>query len=140
MGGALGLGLTRNSSSSRRAAATLGGAALAGGVASRSQGDRSGMRYTIRVSSGKAIQVVTDQTEIRLGDCVLVEETVSRANVRRKDPSMCDSAPAEVMAEVEEVLQYDANRCDDAKGRLLEATTPEEIQVAMQVMDILCND
>lgn len=140
VGGALGLGLTRNSSSSRRAAATLGGAALAGGVASRSQGDRSGMRYTIRVSSGKAIQVVTDQTEIRLGDCVLVEETGSRANVRRKDPSMCDSAPAEVMAEVEEVLQYDANRCDDAKGRLLEATTPEEVQVAMQVMDILCND
>jgi outer membrane lipoprotein SlyB len=140
VGGALGLGLTRNSSNSRRAAATLGGAALAGGVASRSQGDRSGMRYTIRVSSGKAIQVVTDQTEIRLGDCVLVEETGSRANVRRKDPSMCDSAPPEVMAEVEEVLQYDANRCDDAKGRLLEATTPEEVQVAMQVMDILCND
>jgi len=140
VGGLLGMGLSRNSSSSSRFASTLGGAALGGAAANRSQGDRSAMRYTIRTSAGSVIQVVTDQTEIRLGDCVLVEETGSRANVRRKDPSMCDSTPVEVMAIVEEELQHDATRCDEAKGRLLEASTPEEVQIAMQVMDILCND
>ncbi len=140
VGGALGWGLARNQSSGRQAAAALGGAALGGASASRRQGDRSAMRYTIRIGDGSAIQVVTDQTEIRLGDCVLVEETGNGANVRRKDPSMCQSAPPEVMAQVEDELQHDANRCDEAKGRLFEATTPEEVQVARQVMEILCND
>ena len=46
------------------------------------------MRYTVRTGDGSAIQVVTDQTEIHLGDCVLVEETSNGATVRRKDPSM----------------------------------------------------
>jgi outer membrane lipoprotein SlyB len=140
VGGALGWGLARNQSSGRQAAAALGGAALGGASANRRQGDRSAMRYTVRTGDGSAVQVVTDQTEIHLGDCVLVEETSNGANVRRKDPSMCRTAPPAVMALVEDELQHDADRCDEAMGRLFEATTPEEVQVARQVMEILCND
>jgi hypothetical protein len=98
------------------------------------------MRYTIRTGDGSAIQVVTDQTEIRIGDCVLVEETSNGANVRRKDPAMCQPVSEQVMAQVEDDLQQDASRCDDAKERLFAATTPEEVEIARQVMDILCND
>jgi outer membrane lipoprotein SlyB len=140
VGGALGWGLARNQSSGRQAAAALGGAALGRGSANRRQGDRSATRYTVRTGDGTAIQVVTDQTEIRIGDCVLVEETSNSANVRRKDHAMCQSPTPQVMAAVEPDLQQDANRCDEAKGRLFEATTPEEVQVARQVMEILCND
>jgi outer membrane lipoprotein SlyB len=140
VGGALGWGLARNQSSGRQAAAALGGAALGGASANRRQGDQSAMRYTVRTGDGSVVTVVTDQTEIHLGDCVLVEETSNGANVRRKDPSMCRAAPPEVMALVEDELQHDASRCDDAMGRLFEATTPEEVQVARQVMEILCND
>ena len=36
--------------------------------------------------------------------------------------------------------QAEADRCEQAKERLFAATTPEEVEVARQVMDIMCND
>jgi len=140
IGGALGWGLARNKSSSTQAAAALGGAALGGGATSRAQGQNTAMQYTIRTSVGSAIQVITDQTEIVVGDCVIVEENSKSANVRRKDPSMCKPASSAVMSQVEEEIQEDASQCDAAKQRLFEAKTTEEVEVARQVMEILCND
>ena len=37
-------------------------------------------------------------------------------------------------------LQAEADRCEQAKERLFAATTPEEVDVARQVMEIMCND
>ena len=84
--------------------------------------------------------MITDQSEILVGDCVLVEETGKNANVRRKDPAMCKPASKEVMSQVEEELQEDATQCDAAKQKLFAAKTTEEVEVAKQVMEILCND
>lgn len=140
IGGAVGWALARNKSSGTQAAAALGGAALGGGGTSVAQGENTAIQYTIRTSGGSAIQVITDQTEIVVGDCVLVEETSKSANVRRKDPSMCKPASREVMVQVEEELKEDATQCDAAKQRLFDAKTQEEVDVAKQVMEILCND
>ena len=140
IGGALGWGLARNQSSGRQAAAALGGAALGGGATSKAQGDNKAIQYTIRTSAGSAIQVITDQSEILVGDCVIVEETGNSANVRRKDPAMCKPKPKEVMAQVEEELQEDADQCEAAKKKLFAAKTTQEVDVAKQVMEILCND
>jgi hypothetical protein len=107
---------------------------------SKSQGDNKATQYTIRTSTGSAIQVITDQSEILVGDCVLVEETANSANVRRKDPAMCKPAPKEVMSQVEAELHDDASQCDAAKQKLFAAKTTEEVAVAKQVMEILCND
>ena len=140
LGGALGWGLARNKSSSTQAAAALGGAALGGGATKAAQGANTAIQYTVRTSGGSAIQVVTDQTEIIVGDCVIVEETSKGANVRRKDPAMCRAASNEVMSQVEPELKDDASQCGAAKQRLFEAKTTEEVEVAKQVMEILCND
>jgi len=140
IGGALGWGLARNKSSATQAAAALGGAALGGGATSAAQGDNTAMQYTIKTSAGSAIQVITDQTEIIIGDCVLVEETKNGANVRRKDPAMCKPASPAVMSHVQGEINDDATQCDAAKQRLIDAKTSEEVQVAKQVMDIICND
>jgi S1-C subfamily serine protease len=140
IGGALGWGLARNKSSATQAAAALGGAAIGGGATSAAQGDNTAIQYTVRTSAGSAIQVVTDQTEIIVGDCVIVEETSKGANVRRKDPAMCKTASQEVMSHVEPELKDDASQCDAAKQRLFDAKTTEEVAVAKQVMEILCND
>ena len=139
LGGAAGWALARNQSSGKQAAAALGGAALSGGLTSRSQGDNTAIQYTVQTSAGSAIQVITDQSEIRIGDCVTVEETSNGANVRRSDPGMCTAKP-EVMAQVEDELQEEANECDQAKGRLIAAETTEQVDVARQVVEILCND
>ena len=140
LGGALGWGLARNQSSAKQAAAALGGAALGGGATSAAQGANTAIRYTVRTSGGSAIQVVTDQTEIIVGDCVIVEETSKGANVRRKDPAMCKPASSQVMSHIEGELKDDANQCDAAKQRLFAAKTTQEVEVAKQVMEILCND
>ena len=139
VGGALGWGLARNQSSATQAAAAAAGAGLGAARRNRQHGGTA-MEYMVRTGDGSAVTVVTDQREIRVGDCVVVEETGNGANVRRTDPAACQPASEKVVAEVQDDLEDNANRCDEAKQRLFDATTPEEVEVARQVMDILCNE
>ena len=139
VGGALGWAATRNRSSSSQALGALGGAAAGGAIANRSQGDRTGMQYVIRTGQGSAITVVTDQTEIRIGDCVIVEETSNGANVRRTDPTSCEPESQQAVAELADEMQEEAAECDAAKQELLSATTAEQVDIAQRKMQILCN-
>lgn len=139
LGGAAGWALARNRSSGTQAAAALGGA-LAGGGVQKSRHGGTGMRYTVRTGGGSAIQVVTDQTEVRVGDCVSVEETGDHANIRRVDNDLCSPASPAVHEAVKPELAQDAEMCSQAKERLFEAKTPEDVEVARQIMEALCND
>ncbi len=139
LGGAAGWALARNQSSATQAAAAAAGAGL--GAASRnSRHGGSGMQYVVRTGEGSAVTVVTDQTEVRIGDCVSVEETGDVANIRRVDNDLCAPASPEVVEVVSEELSRDADRCVQAKERLFEAKTPEEVEVARQIMEAFCND
>ena len=140
LGGALGWAATRNKSSAKQAGGAMLGAAAGGGIANRSQGDRTGMQYVIRTGQGSAITVVTDQTQIRIGDCVTVEETSKGANVRRGDPSMCEPASSQAVAELAGEMQEEALECDAAKQELLSASTAEQVDIAQRKMQILCNN
>jgi hypothetical protein len=139
LGGAAGWALARNQSSGRQALGAAAGAGL--GAASRnSRHGGAGMQYTVRTSQGSAITVVTDQTQVRVGDCVSVEETGDVANIRRVDNALCQPVSPQVVEQSIPVLQAEADRCEQAKERLFAATTPEKVEVARQVMDIMCND
>lgn len=139
LGGAAGWALARNRSSGTQAAAALGGALIGSGV-QKSRHGGTGMQYTVRTSAGSAIEVVTDQTEVRVGDCVSVEETGDVANIRRVDNDLCTPASPAVHEAVKPELADDAHRCAEAKERLFEAKTAEEVEVARQIMEALCND
>lgn len=138
LGGAAGWALARNQSSSRQGIAAAAGAGL--GAAAGNARAGTGMQYSVRVADGSTISVVTDQREVRVGDCVSVEETGGTANIRRVDPALCQPASPAVTQQVTPMLQAEADRCEAAKERLFAATTSEEVAVARQVMDILCND
>ena len=97
------------------------------------------MQYVIRTGQGSAITVVTDQTEIRIGDCVIVEETSNGANVRRTDPTSCEPESQQAVAELADEMQEEAAECDAAKQELLSATTAEQVDIAQRKMQILCN-
>jgi alanyl-tRNA synthetase len=84
--------------------------------------------------------VVTDQTEIRIGDCVVVEETGSTANVRRVTPLTCESASANARQELQDSFAQEATECYNAKQKLIEATTTDELDLARRKMEILCAD
>ena len=139
LGGAAGWALARNQSSAGQALGAAAGAGLGAASQNRRHGG-TGMQYTVRTSQGSAVSVVTDQTQVRVGDCVSVEETGNVANIRRVDSALCQPVSPQVVEQSTPTLQAEADRCEQAKERLFAATTPEEVEVARQVMDIMCND
>ncbi|HJY75685.1 MAG TPA: hypothetical protein VKE95_03590 [Burkholderiales bacterium] len=118
------------------AGAALGG--IAGGVAG---GDRTGMQFTVALASGSSVRVVTDQREIRVGDCVAVERVGQGANIRRVSAQHCEPAYARVVqtAEVNGAAKAAAIRCEEAKQELAEATTIEAAELAIRKIELLCN-
>lgn len=140
IGGALGLLSAGGKSSSKKATNTIIGAASGGAIAGVAQGSRNGVAYTVRTGAGTTIRVITDQTEIRIGDCVVVEETGSTANVRRVTSTMCESGSAQAVAELQDSFQQEATECHNAKQQLVDAKSAEELDLARRKMEILCAD
>lgn len=139
--------LAYHTTGSKRSSSTKWGRAAAGAVAGGAiararEGDLSGKLYTVDLGSGRSIQVVSDQTEIKQGDCVIVEEAKDQANVRRADPTACEPESEPVMAssDVQEELQEEASECLAAKEEMLAAETDEQFNLAQRKMDIFCND
>ena len=142
-GGILGYATTSSHrSSSRRARNTILGAAAGGIIAGRAQGDLNGMEYTVEIASGGRITVVTDQTEIKIGDCVNVEQAGSgTANVRRVSSALCEAAASNAVdADIQQRLSESADMCLAAKERLLDAETDAQIEAAIRRVNILCDE
>ena len=137
VGGTIGLATGGSSGYKRRRNAAIGTAAgaVVGSAASTSQ---MGMMYTVETAGG-AIKVVTDQTEIHMGDCVMVEETSQGANIRRADPAVCMPESKEAAADLQDEFQEEAAECAAAKTELAAAKTDAELDRALMKIDILCN-
>ena len=139
VGGAVGYGLTRNKSSSKKAAATVAGAAVGGAAKKKSEGSREARQYEVQTNSG-IIVIISDQTEIQVDDCVVVENPGStNANIRRVDATYCDPASADVVAELQDEMMEEAQECATAKRELAVADTEAAFDRAMRKVEILCN-
>ncbi len=90
-------------------------------------------------ASGSSIVVISDQTEIQLGDCVTVEQVGNAANIRRQDPVACEAAGKAAVAAIQEELIEDANECAAVKQQIVDAKTKDEIEMATAKAKILCN-
>ena len=139
VGGAFGAALTSSSKSSsrRRQNAVIGGVI---GAASGAAKRQTGRRYSVRTNDGTVIQIVTEQTEIRVDDCVFVEEAGGRANIRRAALSACEVASQPIMNEpdIQAELQEEAAECAVAKEGLINSETDEEMDFAVRKIQILC--
>jgi hypothetical protein len=138
VGGTVGL-LTGGSSGYKRRRNAAIGAAAGGLLGAAGSTQQMGMMYTIETASG-AIKVVTDQTEIHMGDCVVVETVDGRANVRRVNREVCDPAAQEVVEELSQEFQEEAAECASARAELATAKTDAEFDRALMKVDILCNN
>ena len=139
VGGALGLASAGGKSSSTKARNALIGAAAGGAVAGGAQGHQKGMLYDVDIGTGK-IQVVSDQREIRTGDCVAVEKAGDTANVRRVSADYCNAANASAVQSVAGEARKDAEECATAKQQLVDATTTQAAELAGRKISLLCND
>jgi hypothetical protein len=143
VGGIVGLAATSsNRSTSRRIRNTAIGAGTGALIARGAQGNLDGMQYTIEVGPGSRITVVTDQTQVRVGDCVNVEQAGSgTANVRRVSEGLCEALFAnEVDEELQAYMTREADMCLQAKERLMDAETDEAFETAMRRVKFLCDD
>lgn len=141
VGGAFGAALTRSSKGSGRRDKNVALGAILGGTAAAAS-RRPGRLYTVRTNEGTMIQIATEQTEIRVDDCVFVEETRGSANIRRAPQSACQPEAAAVMNEPEMVaeMQEEASECAAAKQELINADSDAAIERAVQKVKLLCYD
>jgi hypothetical protein len=140
VGGALGLASASGKSSGKKARNAIVGAAATGAVAGAAQGSQKGALYQIDVGSGGVVQVVSDQREIRPGDCVAVEKAGDTANVRRVSAANCDKTNEAAVKAVAGEARKDAEECSAAKQQLVDATTSQEADLAGRKIALLCND
>lgn len=140
LGGTLGYATTSSSrSSSSKRKNTAIGAIAGAGVANRAQGDRSAAQYTVETQGSTAV-IISDQTEIVVGDCVVVENAGSNnANIRRVDQTLCEPESAEVVEALAEDMMEEAEECVSAKQELADAQDDAAFDRAIRKVEILCN-
>lgn len=139
IGGTLGLARARATGARSRAANTLVGAGMGGALASAAQGSREGMSYTVAKLNGSTMRIVTDQREIREGDCVVIERAGQTANIRRTSDAYCDTAYQAAISDVMDEVRAQAARCARAKQELTDAATDDEANLAVRKIELLCN-
>jgi len=90
-------------------------------------------QYTVRLSTGATLIVNSDQNDLIVGDCVVVEQG-EYTNVRRVSSINChlDQQPAHHVAA--------ANNCQKAKDELNHAKTDDDIEQAVIKVRTLCED
>jgi hypothetical protein len=139
IGGAIGLYSGKGKSSGTKFRRTAAGAVVGGATASAVQGSRDAREYQVRTASG-VIVIISDQTEIDVDDCVVVETpSKGNANIRRVANTYCDPASAEVVAELQDEMQEEAEECLMAKQELATADTDEAVDRALRKISILCD-
>ncbi len=137
IGLALGSGKNRKSSQKRAVVGTAAGA-----IAGSAKQNPAGMQYNVRTGDNTILSVVTDQREIRLGDCVDVEQSGGSANIRRMPYTACQPASKAVLEDpaIKQEMQHEAAECLEAKEQVLAAETETEVNVAVAKMSIFCDD
>lgn len=105
------------------------GAGIQGSATSGTQ-----QQYTVKLKSGSTTIINTEQLEIRIGDCVSIEQG-THANIRRVSSVYCETETAVPAHHVAA-----SNDCEKAKDMLIAAETDEDTTLAAKKIRILCED
>lgn len=136
IGGALGLLATATHSGASQVAGAAAGAGLGALVARETAG--SAEKFTVRLVNNSTIDIVTENQDIQLGDCVSIEQG-QHANIRRVSSVMCStpsSDPAYNTMNTSAVQE--SAECHTAKQELLKATTTEQTDISYKKMRAFC--
>jgi hypothetical protein len=137
IGGTIGLVASGGSRTAPRNA--IVGAAVGAAATSAVQGNRTGTAYTVAMLDGSTIRIISDQSEIRVGDCVAIERVGQTNNIRRESSAYCAPGNRQALAAVQQQTEAAAARCEAAKEELVNATTPEAVDTASRKVHLLCN-
>lgn len=136
IGGALGLLATATHSGASQVAGTAAGAGLGALVAKETAG--SAEKFTVRLVSNATIDIVTENQDIQLGDCVAVEQG-QHANIRRVSSVLCSTPPSDpAYQSINSSAVAESSQCQAAKQELMKATTVEQTDVGYKKMRAFC--
>ena len=139
VGGAIGLYTSKGKSSGTKFRRGTAGAVAGGATTSAVQGSRDAREYQVSTSTG-VIVIISDQTQIAVDDCVIIETpNKGNANIRRVANTYCDPASAEVVADLQDEMQEEAQECAAAKSELSAAATDDAVDRALRKISILCD-
>jgi outer membrane lipoprotein SlyB len=139
VGGAIGLYAGKGKSSGKKFRRTTAGAVIGGATASAAQGSRDAREYQVRTSTGVTV-IISDQTEIVVDDCVIIETpNKGNSNIRRVASTYCDPASADVVADLQDEALEEAQECAAAKSELSAATSDDAVDRALRKISILCD-
>lgn len=136
IGGALGLLATMGHSGASQVGGAAAGAGLGALVAKETAG--SGEKFTVRLVNNNTVDIVTENQDIRLGDCVSIEQG-QHANIRRVSSVMCttqQSHPA--YSAINAANVQESQECHTVKRELLNATTEQQTAIAYKKMQAFC--
>jgi len=111
----------------------LAGGLIGGGIQGHVTSKKVLLQYKVSLKNGGAIVIDTEQRDIALGDCVVVEQG-QYANIRRVSSINChlDQKPAHHVT--------GASNCQLAKDELNKAKTQDEVDIAVIKVRTLCED
>ena len=92
-------------------------------------------QYSVNLVSGGQTIISTEQTDIRTGDCVAVEQG-EHANIRRVSSYHCETKNTKTA----EHHQSAGDNCQQAKNELNKADTDQAITNAAKKVRVLCED
>jgi len=137
IGGTIGLIASGSRQTAPRNA--LLGAAIGGIGTAAVQGNRTANAYTVGLLDGSTLRIISDQREIRVGDCVAIEQFGETNNIRRMPSAYCARDNQQAVRTVQREMDAAAARCEAAKEELVRASTPEAVDLAIRKVNLLCD-
>jgi hypothetical protein len=137
IGGTIGLAASGGRRTAPRNA--ILGAALGGVATAAAQGERTGIAYTVGMLDGSTTRIISNQSEIRVGDCVAIERVGDTNNIRREPSAYCAGDNQRAVGAVRKETEAAAAHCEAAKEELVRASTPEAVDTASRKVNLLCN-
>jgi outer membrane lipoprotein SlyB len=128
IGGVAGAALAKD----HRGLGALAGGLIGGGIQKHATKETL-QQYTVELMSGGATVILTEQRDMVVGDCVVVEHG-KYSNIRRVSSVNC-----EVKQQPEHHAQA-ASNCDKAKDELVAAKTEDATNQAVIKVRTLCED
>jgi len=111
----------------------LAGGLIGGGIEGHHTGKQTLQQYTVSLTGGGAIVIDTEQNNIVVGDCVMVEQG-QYANIRRVSGINC-----EVRQQPKHHVSA-ADNCQQAKDELNKARSNQDVENAVIKVRTLCED
>ncbi len=138
IGGVLGLGAAGGGSVTTQTVGAAGGGMAGGQTQKRVTKGKYVSKYSVRMSDGEVLEVVTKDSSIHGGECVAVERG-EKLHLRSVSQSMCEDAPnpAGDNAALDAVLDQ-VEDCEQAKRDLAAADSRQNKEALYREMRAVC--